>query len=753
MDKKHQFQQLLDRANKRFAKLRALERTDFSWATAQVAFHKTFDCFSKLWQFQLLNRPALLDAGLQRSELGSIASKIGQLYYNFYLRSGDTGALSESYTFYDAVHTRQYFASTADAPDPAAATRQLRFYARFVVVCLLMQRKEEALQLLQELQAAVSSYELQFSAPDAQDWQLVVNEVTALMAAADAAMPPPRSPGSPHAPFRPPLRCRLDGPAASCGSHRPRMREALLVSYRPRQVKVAELPLELYRMAQALEWQDARLAAGQEQQQQEQPASGRSTTNHDDGSSAPAGSSPPGPLPGTPGSAAGASGRGLAAASSSSGGAGDGAAAAAPLPRSLPRHLMHRPTVQQLLCALLSVTSSIPHGSDDFALLYLSADSAGAAGGEGTPQRGMLLCPQAHAHQQQQQGPGPGAGAVAPGCSGAVAVTSCSNGAGQDRRAAAPPPCSQPYQDGLLLPGELLVAARRRRLLLVVDSDMAGDFAALQATAPGCPLLCLLSPDGPCDAVPCSSHPSAAAARYGTLTSMALSCPAQALCVMAGVCDAEPQLLQKLKDVIDGVLLEVGREMRQQLLASGTGATCAAPAGGDAPSASSACPASSSSSGASPLSPPYGAWAPVFEDTLSRRLLLHFAFFRCCMALRAAAKGCDAGPASPQLPRALPPLPPAVDAAGHVLCAGVRRAAAVLGREAMFMAPGGVHSPAAGAAGIHSLAAVPAAAAVAAVASACGVDRAAGAVVTGQEAQVDGAAAVEGQLAGLSVQE
>lgn len=38
--------------------------------------------------------------------------------------------------------------------------------------------------------------------------QLVVNEVTALMAAADAAMPPPRSPGSPHAPFRPPLRCR-----------------------------------------------------------------------------------------------------------------------------------------------------------------------------------------------------------------------------------------------------------------------------------------------------------------------------------------------------------------------------------------------------------------------------------------------------------------------------------------------------------------------------------------------------------------
>ncbi len=123
------------------------------------------------------------------------------------------------------------------------------------------------------------------------------------------------------------------------------------------------------------------------------------------------------------------------------------------------------------------------------------------------------------------------------------------------------------------------------------------------------------------------------------------------------------------------------------------------------------------------------------------------------MALRVAAKGGDAWPSSSQLPRALPPLPPAADAASHVLCAGVRRAAAVLGREAMFVAPDGVPVPAAGAAGIQSLAAAPAAAAaVAGGASACGGDAAAGAVVTGREAQAGGAAAVEGQLAGLSVQ-
>ena len=87
-------------------------------------------------------RPALLEAGLQRVELGSIASKIGQLYYNHYMRSGDVGALLESYVFYDAILSRQYFGSSADAAQPSAAARQLRFYARFIVVCLLLNRKE-----------------------------------------------------------------------------------------------------------------------------------------------------------------------------------------------------------------------------------------------------------------------------------------------------------------------------------------------------------------------------------------------------------------------------------------------------------------------------------------------------------------------------------------------------------------------------------------------------------------------------------
>ena len=59
----------------------------------------------------------------------------------------------ESYTFYEAIHSRAYFASDpactggsgkAHCPPPGLqqSVKQLRFYARFIIVCLLMNKKE-----------------------------------------------------------------------------------------------------------------------------------------------------------------------------------------------------------------------------------------------------------------------------------------------------------------------------------------------------------------------------------------------------------------------------------------------------------------------------------------------------------------------------------------------------------------------------------------------------------------------------------
>jgi hypothetical protein len=56
-----------------------------------IKFCKAFDAYSKLWIFQQINRSILDSAShpLKRPEIGEIGSKIGQLYFQFYLRKSD----------------------------------------------------------------------------------------------------------------------------------------------------------------------------------------------------------------------------------------------------------------------------------------------------------------------------------------------------------------------------------------------------------------------------------------------------------------------------------------------------------------------------------------------------------------------------------------------------------------------------------------------------------------------------------------
>lgn len=77
---------------------------------------------------------------MERWEIGDIASKIGQLYYNYYLRAAEIRFLHESYVFYEAIRSRSYFAQSAT--DPNLAIKQLRYFARFIIICLLLNRRE-----------------------------------------------------------------------------------------------------------------------------------------------------------------------------------------------------------------------------------------------------------------------------------------------------------------------------------------------------------------------------------------------------------------------------------------------------------------------------------------------------------------------------------------------------------------------------------------------------------------------------------
>ncbi|KAG0265785.1 hypothetical protein DFQ27_000358 [Actinomortierella ambigua] len=173
-----EFQYLLEKSQQLFAGLRDLPPTGAKqW---QPYFQKTFEVFTKLWKFQQQNRFVLENSyGLKRWEVGEIASKIGQLYYHYYLRTSETNYLHESYVFYEAIRERRYFNEIADAKSSALMIKKLRYYARFTVVCLLLNNRDITATLKAELGALINEYITTYRPPDAAEWNLVLQEVSA----------------------------------------------------------------------------------------------------------------------------------------------------------------------------------------------------------------------------------------------------------------------------------------------------------------------------------------------------------------------------------------------------------------------------------------------------------------------------------------------------------------------------------------------------------------------------------------------
>ncbi|CAI5512765.1 unnamed protein product [Closterium sp. Naga37s-1] len=157
-----QYRALLEKAYGKFARLRELPL--YGRQRWEAHFHKAFSVYSRLWRFQQEHRARLVEMGLKRWEIGEIASRIGQLYYNYYLRTGDASYLLEAFIFYDAIHRREYFREAA-CSEAAVAHKQLRWLARFTVVCVLLGRRDMLRHLLWQLRMAVDDYSRSFQVP------------------------------------------------------------------------------------------------------------------------------------------------------------------------------------------------------------------------------------------------------------------------------------------------------------------------------------------------------------------------------------------------------------------------------------------------------------------------------------------------------------------------------------------------------------------------------------------------------------
>ncbi|KAF9314197.1 hypothetical protein BG003_004397 [Podila horticola] len=192
--------------------------------------------------------------GLKRWEVGEIASKIGQLYYHYYLRTSDSGYLQDSYIFYEAIRERRYFNEISEIKSSALMIKKLRYYARFTVVCLLLNNRDIMASLKEELTDLVNEYITVYRPPDASDWQLVLQEVTSFTNAEKKLYPVTQTgsvlPVARRLQASKVISAALDKDTSTT---KLKLQEAILVGNSHNQIKFSELTIDMFRILQSLE--------------------------------------------------------------------------------------------------------------------------------------------------------------------------------------------------------------------------------------------------------------------------------------------------------------------------------------------------------------------------------------------------------------------------------------------------------------------------------------------------------------------
>ncbi|XP_020581308.1 LOW QUALITY PROTEIN: protein SCAI homolog [Phalaenopsis equestris] len=503
------FWSLLDKGDRKFSRIRELP--NFGRARNNADFQKAFKIYTQLWKLQQEHRQKLVEAGLKRWEIGEIASRIAQLYYFQYQRTSDSGNLAESYVFYEAILTREYFRDSAAAaagappmpPDPPLANKQLRFFARFLIVCLVLGRRDMVSQLANHLRMLVDESRRSFQEIEYKEWKHVVQEIFRFLKLDTSFM------------NMRPLRYSFvydmhpySLPAASYNSRKQLvLRDAILSSYCHNEVKFAELTLDTFRMLQCLEWE-------------------------------PCGSFS------------------LNIATTDSGNTGGGPNRMnlqqdirdSALPPNPQKVILYRPSITSFLLVLATICEELP--SDGILLIYLSASGET---GENYP---MLLSPGCSFDSDNQRGSSKDASKASPPVS-PINVPSDTFSeqmeSENDKQEAFLWLGSRRIKGSKLYPCDL-IPFTRKPLFLIIDSNSSHAFKVIHGDEKGETMAMLLSPKSQAPAMGATSE-SPRNQNISQFT-LFLTAPVQAFCILLGVSgvnlemetynDAEELLLSSL---------------------------------------------------------------------------------------------------------------------------------------------------------------------------------------------------------------
>ncbi|KAH7859451.1 hypothetical protein Vadar_001230 [Vaccinium darrowii] len=473
------FRALVEAADRKFARVRDVP--PYGRPSPNHYFHKVFKSYMRLWKYQQENRQKLVDSGLKRWEIGEIASRIGQLYFNQYMRSSEARFLLESYIFYEAIFNRGYFENKqGEKKDLGIRFKELRFFARFLLVSLVLNRVEMVKVLVERFSALVDDSLANLRETSFKEWKLVVQEIVRFMKA-DAAFINPR-----------PLRyCAMfDSYPASLpyvsrfhAKKVLKFRDALLTSYHRNEVKFAELTLDTFRMLQCLEWEPSGSFY------QKHPVESREN--------------------------------GVTIDHSATSGLIDINLAADMTDPNLPpnpkKAILYRPSITQLIAVIATICEELP--PESVMLVYLSATgkvrhpNVSQIESSGVLRKSSKLKVVSHTSHGQNNS----------------LYENHVNETGNSGQCIEDSLCLGPSRDGgsnNLYPADL-IPFTRRPLFLIVDSDISHAFKVLHGSERGEPAALLLSPLKP-------SFKSANAIQNGSQFTLFLTAPLQAFCELVG---------------------------------------------------------------------------------------------------------------------------------------------------------------------------------------------------------------------------
>ncbi|XP_054807751.1 uncharacterized protein LOC129309974 isoform X2 [Prosopis cineraria] len=244
------FRALVESADRKFARVRDVPA--YGRVSQNHFYQKVFRAYTRLWKYQQENRSKLVQCGLKRWEVGEIASRIGQLYFGQYMRTSECRYLVEAYVFYEAILNRRYFEGSEGSPkDPGIRFKELRFYARFLLVSVILNRPEMVKHLMDRFMALLDDCKSNCRETNLKEWRQVVQEIVRFTKAENGfAIRPLR-----YCAITDTHQASLPYVARFHAKRVLKFRDALLTSYHRNEVKFAELTLDTYRMMQCLEWE------------------------------------------------------------------------------------------------------------------------------------------------------------------------------------------------------------------------------------------------------------------------------------------------------------------------------------------------------------------------------------------------------------------------------------------------------------------------------------------------------------------